>query len=303
MDGLTFKTSMAFEYGVATPLLPGVSRLVANNPSPFTFKGTNTYLVGEKSLAVIDPGPEDAAQLAAILAAANGRPITHIVSTHAHRDHVDGIAALKLATGAKVAAYQRKPADVIPLDQTPQGRDFVDLDLVPDIHLDDGAQLEGEDWSLTAVHTPGHAPDHLCFAHEESGTLFSGDHVMAWNTSVVAPPEGSMADYIASLEKLLVRGENDKVYLPGHGGRIEDPRRMVKAYLLHRRWREQAILKAVIDGATSIRAIVPAVYPDIAPRLIPAATLTVLAHVELLAAKGLLAGDGPLTADLPLKAV
>lgn len=301
MNGLSFKSDMAFEYGVPAQLYPGIARLVANNPSPFTFKGTNTYLVGTSSLAVIDPGPDDAAHLAAIIAAAAGRPITHIVSTHAHRDHVDGIAALKAATGAVVCAYKRKPADVIPLDQTPQGRAYIDLHLKPDVHLAGGSILEGEDWTLDVLHTPGHAPDHLCFAHAETGTLFSGDHVMAWNTSVVAPPEGRMADYMASLELLLDR--NESVYLPGHGGRVRDARRTVKAYLLHRKVREQAILKVLREGATTVRAIVPLVYPDIAERLIPAATLTVLAHVEMLAERHQVSAAGPLTADQLLRAV
>lgn len=302
MNAIAFETSMTFEYGEAQTMVPGVARLVANNPGFLTFKGTNTYLVGQASLAVIDPGPEDAAHRAAILAAAAGRPITHIISTHAHRDHVDGIAALKAATGALVCAYKRTRADVVPLERTPQGREFIDLALDPDIVLHDGARIRGEDWSLTAIHTPGHAPDHLCFAHEATGAVFSGDHIMAWNTTVVAPPEGSMADYIASLEKMLAR-ENDSVYLPGHGGRIDEPRRTVKAYLVHRKVREQAILKAIQDGAQSIRALIPVIYPDLAPRLTPAAQLTVLAHVELLAAKGLVSAAGPLTADQPLAAV
>lgn len=302
MNAISFKTSMTFEYGVPQTLVPGIARLVANNPGFLTFKGTNTYLVGEASLAVIDPGPEDDVHHAAILAAADGRPVTHIISTHAHRDHVDGIAALKAATGALVCAYKRTQADVIPLERTPQGREFIDLGLDPDIVLGEGSRVEGEDWALTAIHTPGHAPDHLCFAHAATGALFSGDHVMAWNTTVVAPPEGSMADYIASLEKLLAR-ESDTVYLPGHGGRIDEPRRTVKAYLVHRKVREQAILKAIQDGAQSIRALVPVIYPDLAPRLSPAAQLTLLAHVELLAAKGLVSAAGPLTADQSLAAV
>lgn len=301
MDSLTFNTQMAFAYGEPVQLYPGIARLVANNPSPFTFKGTNTYLVGTSSLAVIDPGPDDAAHLAAILAAAVGRPITHIISTHAHRDHVDGIAALKAATGAKVYAYRRKPAEVIPLEQTPQGREYIDLHLTPDVELTGGANVEGEDWRLEVLHTPGHAPDHLCFAHAGTGTLFSGDHVMAWNTSIVAPPEGRMVDYMASLEMLLDRGET--IYLPGHGGRVMDARRTVKAYLLHRKVREQAILKVLRDGATSVRAIVPIVYPEIAERLIPAATLTVLAHVEMLAERRQISAAGPLTADQLLQAV
>lgn len=299
MQALDFKTGMTFAYGEASELMPGVLRLVANNPGPFTFKGTNTYLVGAASLCVIDPGPADGAHIDAILKAANGRAITHILSTHAHRDHVDAIPALKARTGAKVYAFARAAAHAIPLEYTPQGRDFIDLDLTPDIALAHGASVQGEDWALDVLHTPGHAPDHACFALQGSAALFSGDHVMAWNTSIVAPPEGRMADYIASLELLLER--DDGVYLPGHGGRLMEPQRTIKAFLLHRRWREQAILKAIIDGAATAAEIVPKVYPGIAARLIPAATLTVLAHVELLAAKGLVEAADLLSASSPLR--
>ncbi len=299
--GLCFKTGMAFAYGEPAPMGPGIVRIVANNPSPFTFKGTNTYLVGSTALAIIDPGPSDDAHLEAIIAAAGPRPITHIFSTHAHRDHVDGTAALKAATGAVVHAYKRSAADIIPIEQTPSGRAFVDLAFEPDVHLSGGDVIEGRDWALTAIHTPGHAPDHLSFALEGRDTVFSGDHVMAWNTTVVAPPEGRMSDYIRSLEILLDR--NDTVFLPGHGGRLEEPQRTVKAYLLHRRWREQAILKALKDGAESIRRIVPEIYQGIAPELVPAATLTVQAHVEFLIEKGLVLSGHPLTADHALQAV
>ncbi len=301
MDGPDFKTKMTFDYGVGAELLPGVVRLVANNPGPFTFKGTNTYLVGRRTLAVIDPGPADGAHLAAILQVAGGREITHIIATHAHRDHVDGIPALIAATGAKLCAMRREPGAVIPLERTPQGREFVELNLSPDIALHGGETLQGADWELTSIYTPGHAPDHLCFKHTQSGALFSGDHVMAWNTSVVAPPEGRMSDYMRSLEKLL--DDDASVYLPGHGGRVEEPRRTLKAYLLHRRMREQAIAKAIKDGARTAREILPAVYPDIGETLIPAALLTVLAHVEMLAERGEVEFDGLLSAGALLRAV
>ncbi len=301
MDGLAFKTGMSFAYGDPAPMGPGIVRIVANNPSPFTFKGTNTYLVGSTALAVIDPGPGDGRHLEAILKAAGPRPITHIFTTHAHRDHVDGTASLKAETGATVYAYKRPSSDVVPIEQSPSGRAFVDLEFNPDVHLGGGEVIEGRDWALTAIHTPGHAPDHVSFALEGRDVVFSGDHVMAWNTSVVAPPEGRMSDYIRSLEILLDR--NDTVFLPGHGGRLEDPQRTVKAYLLHRRWREQAILKALKDGAESIRRIVPEIYSGIAPELLPAATLTVQAHVEFLIEKGLVLSGHPLTADLALEAV
>lgn len=302
MDGLSFKTDMTFTYGAASPMGPGIARIVAPNAGPFTFKGTNTYLVGSTSLAVIDPGPGDTSHLAAILSTAGHRPITHIFSTHAHRDHVEGIAVLAEKTGAKVCAFPRDPNQSrIEIANSPSGSYFIDYDFKPDVEVRGGNTVRGADWALTAIHTPGHAPDHLCFALEGRNIVFSGDHVMAWNTSVVAPPEGRMADYIRSLEMLLDR--NDELFLPGHGGRLKNPQRTVKAYLLHRRWREQAVLKAMKDGATTIRTIVPEVYQGIDARLIPAATLSVQAHVEHLLERGLVSGGLPLTPDRELSAV
>ncbi len=298
---LSFKTTMAFRYGEPCELAPGVVRVVANNPGPFTFKGTNTYLVGRKTLAVIDPGPDDPAHRAAILAAAGGRRITHIFITHAHRDHVDGAAALEAATGALSVGHGRAPGRRVGSEPGPSGRAFVDFDFAPALRVGEGDTVAGEDWAITAVHTPGHAPDHICLALAGTGLLFSGDHVMAWNTSVVAPPEGRMADYLASLELLLRRPES--VYLPGHGGRIEEPQRTVKAYLLHRRWREQAILDAIRQGSRTIRSIVPIVYRGIDARLVGAASLSVQAHVEHLVERGLVACEGPPTFDCDLSIV
>jgi glyoxylase-like metal-dependent hydrolase (beta-lactamase superfamily II) len=299
LDSLKFNTDMAFAYGVASPMGPGVVRIVAKNPGPFTFKGTNTYLVGSTALAVIDPGPDDAAHREAILRAAGTRAITHILSTHAHRDHVDGIAKLKAATGAIVAAYPRDPvAGRIALKDSPSGKLFVDYDFQPDLPLYGGGRIEGDDWALTAIHTPGHAPDHLCLALDGRPLVFSGDHVMAWNTTVIAPPEGRMADYIASLEILLDR--QDDLFLPGHGGRIFEPQRTVKAYLLHRNWREKSILDVLAKGKTTIRRIVPEIYRGLALHMIPAATLSVQAHVEYLIEKGQVAADLPLTPDRAL---
>jgi glyoxylase-like metal-dependent hydrolase (beta-lactamase superfamily II) len=294
---LTFKRSMTFEYGVASPISPGIVRIVASNPGPLTFKGTNTYLLGMTELAVIDPGPDDGAHRTAILEAAAGRPITHILVTHAHRDHVDGAAALKAATGAAIYGFGRS-APAQPAAHpgvTPTGAEFIDYNFTPDVRIGDGDAVEGRDWKLAAIHTPGHAPDHLCLALLGRGLLFSGDHVMAWNTTLVAPPEGSMADYIRSLQLLLKRRET--VYLPGHGGRLEQPRRTVKAYLLHRRWREQSILAAIRGGSETVEAIVPAVYPAIDESLATAAALSVLAHVEHLIDRGLVTCDGTPTWD------
>lgn len=293
---MEFKTTMSFRYGEPEPMAPGVVRLVAPNPSPFTFKGTNTYLVGTTSLAVIDPGPEDATHTAAILAAAAGRPLTHIFITHAHRDHSDGAARLAKATGAPVLAMGRSGTTArTAAAHMPSGKEFVDHGFSPDIRLMDRDVIDGGEWALEALHTPGHAPDHVCFVLQNRRIVFSGDHIMSWNTTVIAPPEGRMSDYIASLERLLQR--RDRLYLPGHGGRMEKPLRAVKAYLVHRQWREQAILAAIRDGASTIPDVVARVYATIDQRLIKAAELSVLAHVEYLSERRLVSCDRPLSLD------
>jgi len=298
---LSFKTSMTFTYGMTSPIGPGVVRIVANNPNAYTFTGTNTYLVGMTSLAVIDPGPDDGAHREAILAAAGDRPITHIFVTHAHRDHVDGAERLKAATGGRTCGFGRAARPSGPIAPDPPRLEYVDGDFAPDIRLADGDVADGKDWRLAAIHTPGHAPDHLCFALHGRNILFSGDHVMAWNTTVIAPPEGRMADYIHSLERLL--GRRDTLFLPGHGGRLDEPLRTVRAYLLHRRWRENSVLGAIRDGTRTIQTIVPLVYPGIDDRLSKAALLSVQAHVEHLIERGLVACEGPQTLDGPLSPV
>ncbi len=297
-DPLDFKTTMDFAYGVPAPMGPGIVRLVANNPSPFTFRGTNTYLVGTASLAVIDPGPDDAAHISAIMAAANGRPVTHIFVTHAHRDHVDGADRLKTATGAITHAFGRAGAVDATLAISPSGKMFVNTSFKAGVQVRHGDVFSGQDWQLEALHTPGHAPDHVCFALTGRRILFSGDHMMAWNTTVIAPPEGHMASYLDSMEKLL--GRTDRLYLPGHGGRLEQPQRMVKAQLIHRSMREQEILANIRAGAATIREIVPAVYQGLESRLLPAATLSVLAHVEHLVDRGLVACAGSLSSESAL---
>ncbi len=289
-DTLKFKKTMAFDYGEPAGMAPGVVRLVANNPGSFTFKGTNTYLVGSSALAVVDPGPHDDAHLAAILETANGRPITHIFITHRHRDHVDGCPALVAATGAKTLAAPRSPPSARQTkDVSPTGKEFVAFDFEPDVNLSDSQVISGGDWALEAITTPGHAPDHLCFALEGRDVIFCGDHIMAWNTTVVAPPQGNMADYMASLQRLQRRTE--ELYLPGHGGRIEKGRRTTKAYLLHRKWREQAILSAIRSGPTTVRKIVSQIYKGLDESLVTAAALSVQAHVEHLIEKSLVVGE------------
>lgn len=292
---LSFKSSMVFTYGEPSEMGPGIRRVVAENPGPLTHNGTNTYLVGAAGIAVIDPGPDDPAHRCAILAAAGKARITHILVTHAHRDHVDGAAGLKAATGAPILAVARGADEARRWQTYPTGKSFINTAFQPDRPLAHGDLIEGDGWALRALHTPGHAPDHVCFALDAHRIVFSGDHVMAWNTTVVAPPEGRMADYLASLEMLLDR--HDEVFLPGHGGRLADPQRAVKAYLLHRRWREQAILDAVRGGVTTVRAIVPAVYGKIEGQTAVAAALSVQAHVEYLMEKRILACSAALSFD------
>lgn len=293
---LNLRATIKFEYGVPRELVPGVARIVARNPSPFTFKGTNTYLLGTTSLAVIDAGPDLDEHHDAILQAAAGRPITHVLLTHTHKDHYAGLAKLQKSTGALscgVGRVSRAPSEL--RRQSPSTAESLDVTFKPDLVLRDGDEVSGPGWALTALATPGHAPDHLCFALHGRRVLFSGDHVMAWNTSVVAPPEGRMSDYLSSLERLIGRG--DELYLPGHGGRLEEPERMVRAYLVHRRWREQAILGAITDGKRTINDIVALVYSGIDGKLVTAAALSVQAHVEHLIERGLVTCDGPPSFD------
>lgn len=303
-DALPLKTTMNFEYGEPRELRPGLRRIVADNPSPFTFKGTNTYLVGTDELALIDPGPGDPAHLEAILKAAAGKPITHILLTHTHHDHYEGLPALKARTGAKTAGYGYAPktrisgAHAASPNAATRG-EIVDSSFAPDIVLKDGDRLEGRGYAFEALFTPGHAPDHLCFALLGTPVLFSGDHVMSWNTSVVAPPEGSMADYMRSLEKLVSR--TDEVFLPGHGGTLRSPQKVVRAFILHRKMREAAILQAVRDGHTTIPRIVDVVYRGLDSRLVNAARASVLAHVHRMVEIGQLACPaGPPSLDRAL---
>lgn len=288
---LEFDTRFDPAYGKAVAVAPDVLRVTARNPSPFTFHGTNSYIVGRKTLAVIDPGPDDDAHLETLLAAIGGRPVSHIFVSHTHRDHSPLAARLKERTGAAVLAEgPHRPArplrigEVNPLDAS------ADLDFVPDTALADNALTEGEGWTIRAVLTPGHAVNHAAFALEGTGILFPADHVMAWATSIVAPPDGAMADYMASLDKLIER--DDRLLLPGHGGPVTAPRSFMRGLKAHRKMRERAILERVASGDRTVREIVAAIYRDTDPRLHAAAGLSVLAHLEDLVARGLVATEG-----------
>lgn len=290
-DEIPFRKEMTFEYGVPRELAPGVQRIVANNPSPFTYKGTNTYVLGQgSSLMLVDPGPSDDQHFDAMMRCIGQRRLTHVVVTHTHRDHIDGLDRLVKATGARTAGFGRK-APVVGARKTSSIGEYSDEDFVPDVRLADGDRLEGEGFALGCLHTPGHAPDHLCFAIEGTGILLSGDHVMSWNTSVVAPPEGNMGAYMRSLDKLLHR--KDELFFPGHGGRLSQPQRVVKAFIVHRRMREDAIFACIRDGRQTIPEIVAAVYKGIDQRLVRAASSSVAAHIESLVERGLVITEGP----------
>jgi glyoxylase-like metal-dependent hydrolase (beta-lactamase superfamily II) len=270
-----------------TRLSERIRRIVAPNPSPFTFTGTCVYIVGEGEVAVIDPGPADPAHLDALLAAIPGERVARIVVTHSHRDHAAGAALLKQRTGAPIAGAR---AHVV-ADGKPTRADASHaLDYAPDEALEDGGRVAGRGFTLEAVATPGHAANHLSFALAEENALFSGDHVMAWSTSVIAPPDGSMRAYLASLEKLARRSE--AVYWPGHGGPVREPERYVRALIGHRRQREAAILARLEAGEASVAEMVAQMYPGLASALVGAANLSTLAHLEDLIERGLALSDG-----------
>lgn len=284
----------AFEpaHGQAVPVGPDVVRVTVNNPSPFTFHGTNSYIVGRDTLAVIDPGPEDEAHLAALLAAIGGRPVSHILVSHTHRDHAPLARRLKEATGALVVAEgPHRPSRPLYAGETNPFAESADNGFQPDVTVADGETIAGDGWALTALHTPGHTANHAAFALEDSGILFSADHVMAWATTIVAPPDGSMGEYMASLEKLLER--DDRLYLPGHGGPVREPASFLRGLRTHRRMRERAIRERIAAGDRTIADMVQAIYRDTDPRLHGAAALSVLAHLEDLVEKGAVRTEGP----------
>ncbi len=273
--------------GEVEVLEPLVRRVLAPNPSPYTYTGTQTYIVGAgEDVAVIDPGPADDTHLDALVRALEGKLVTAIACTHTHRDHSPAAAPLAARTGAPIIGC----APLAIESDGPRADAPFDTDYSPDRILADGEAIAGPDWTLRAVHTPGHVSNHLCFALEESGVLFTGDHVMGWSTSVVVPPDGDMADYMASLEKLQQR--EDRIYYPAHGPAVENPRQLVRGMMGHRRQRERQILRLLGENAQSAADMVPQMYKGLDPRLIPAARMSVTAHLIDLERRGQAARSG-----------
>ena len=277
--------------GLAEQCEPLVRRVLAPNPSAFSYTGTQTYIVGASdTVAVIDPGPDEEAHLDALLAAIGSARVAAIICTHTHRDHSPAAAPLAAATGGPVIGCAFLSLD----DDGPRADAAFDQTYRPDRVLEDGEALSGPDWTLTALATPGHTSNHLCLALEQTGALFSGDHVMGWSTTVVSPPDGDMADYMASLQ--LLQNRDDRVYYPAHGEAVTKPRQLVRGMIGHRRQRENQILKLLGGGETAIADMVPQMYKSVDQQLWPAAGRSVLAHLLDLRNRGLVRQQGEMWA-------
>jgi glyoxylase-like metal-dependent hydrolase (beta-lactamase superfamily II) len=276
---LRFDRTLDAPYGEAISLSPHIARLLAHNPGPFTFKGTGVYLIGAgQRIAVIDPGPDLPDHTEALKRAIGTREISHILITHTHRDHSPAAAALKEWSGAKTYAAGPHSAEAGEVEEG------ADRDFRPDVIVKDGEVIAGDGFTLTCVATPGHTANHMCYALQEEQALFCGDHVMGWSTSVVAPPDGNMAAYLASLEKLIGRG--DKIFYPTHGSPITAPQDYLRGLLAHRQMREAQILGSLRPGQDTAQALAAHLYPDVDPKLRAAAISQVQAHLNHLEENG-----------------
>jgi len=290
---IPFTYQFEYEYGKLEQITPLIRRIIANNPSGFTFRGTGTYVIGHGNVAVIDPGPLMDDHLKALQDSLEGETITHILITHTHMDHSPAAAPLKQATGAKTYAYGPHGAGKI--EQGVQIEEGGDMAFIPDVEVRHGDVIEGDGWTVECVYTPGHTSNHMCFALKEEKALFTGDHVMGWSTSVIGPPDGDMTDYMSSLELLLER--EDEVYWPTHGTCIREVKNFVQAFIDHRLEREQQILKCVQQGVSQITEMVPIMYTETDPRMYGAAARSVLAAMVRLVATGQVKIDGDVRLD------
>ena len=294
-DELTFNRDLDAPAGTVRRISPLIRRVVCDNPGPFTFTGTCTYIIGRGQVSIIDPGPADARHVAALLKAVEGETIANILVTHTHRDHSPAAAMVKAATGARILGCEPhvqmhfSTGAANPMDAS------FDTDYAPDLVMRDGDGVTGPGYTVLAVTTPGHTSNHVCFSLAEEKTVFTGDHVMAWSTSIVAPPDGSMGDYMASIDKL--RARDDALFWPAHGPAVKEPQRYLRALAHHRRAREHSILSRIAAGDGTIAQMVAKIYEGLDPRLTKAAGLSVLAHLEDLTARGVVKADGPASLD------
>ena len=285
---IPFRRELDFTYGEVAEVAPGIRRVVARNPSPFTLYGTGTYILGRGNVAVIDPGPADSTHIAALLDGLNGETITHLLVTHTHMDHSPGCRLLQEQTDAKTYAYG--PHGAGKLERGVPVEEGGDMDFQPDWRVRHGDVIHGDGWSVECVYTPGHTSNHICYQLQGEGALFTGDHVMGWSTSIISPPDGDMAAYMASLELLLER--DDRIYWPTHGPCIGDPEPLVSAFIAHRRERERQILDCIGDGVLRIGEMVPLMYADLPEFMHPAAARSVLAATVYLVENGTLTTEG-----------
>jgi glyoxylase-like metal-dependent hydrolase (beta-lactamase superfamily II) len=290
-DDVPFNRDFPLSPGVVEQIRPGLRRVLCSNPSPFTFTGTVSYILGTGKVAIIAPGPADESHAKALLDAVRGETVTHILVTHTHKDHSPGAARIKAATGATIYAEGPHRASRPYFEsETVATESGADRDFRSDIAISDGDVIEGDGWSVEAVATPGHTANHMAFAWREQAATFVGDHIMGWSTSIVAPPDGSMPDYMASLDKLI--GRPEQAYFSGHGAEIPEGPRYTRFLKRHRQAREASILHRLGKGETDIPTLVRAIYIGIDPRLVNAAGYSVLAHLEDLTTRGVGATEG-----------
>lgn len=288
---IPFRRELEFEYGAVAELSPRIRRVIAKNPSPFTLHGTGTYILGRGDVAVIDPGPADSNHIDAILAATAGERISHVLVTHCHSDHSPGCALLREHTDALTYAFGPHGSGL--QDDSVKLEESADLKFDPDVRVRHGEVIAADGWSVECVYTPGHTSNHMCYALREERTLFTGDHVMAWSTSIISPPDGDMRRYMASLALLLER--DDALYWPTHGPAVLDPASHVEAFIAHRREREEQILGCIDRGVHKIPDMVPTMYTELPEFMYGAAARSVLSAVMYLVERNELRSDGPVT--------
>ncbi|WP_420638705.1 MBL fold metallo-hydrolase [Candidatus Poriferisocius sp.] len=290
---IPFLTEPEVDYGAAVEMAPGLRRVVARNPGKFTYRGTGTYIVGRERVAIVDPGPDDAAHIAAVLAAVEGERVEALLVTHTHRDHSPASRAVADATGAPAYGFGPHPAAD---GDDGKNEERGDLAFVPDEPVVHGDVVEGPGWSFECLYTPGHISNHIAYRWQEASGVFTGDHVMGWSTTVIPPPDGNMTDYLASL-RLLADAPDDRAYWPTHGPPVTEPHALVEALYAHRLDRERQIMDCLAPGPATIAQMVEVMYAEVAPELHEPAARSVLAHLIAMTADGRVGTDGPTGTD------